>query len=95
MKFIWDFVLIRDDGSRVSLHPNWSNTWVECKHPREPQLRDLTIPRNGLGGSNGRFTIRHFTQKHIDEYLRFDVSKCKPQSRDYRAPLAIADGSGV
>ena len=26
---IWDFIVVRDDGSAIRLHPNWSNTKVE------------------------------------------------------------------
>ena len=33
--FVWDFVLERDDGSCVELHPNYVTTKLSCKvHPR-------------------------------------------------------------
>ena len=76
MWFVWDFVLVRDDGSRVALHPNWSNTSVECKFAQ--QLRsDTSVPRTGLGGTSGRGTFRIFSQKQVDCKMRFDAGKAK------------------
>jgi hypothetical protein len=75
---IWDFILVRDDGSKIALHPNYSNTKFECLTPTEE--RDHEIPRTGLGGTSGPGTFKYFKEKHVHMTLRFDGSK-QPQSR--------------
>ena len=97
MLFVWDFVLDRDDGSSVFLHPNWSSTKIACSWSRP--VEDLDIPKTGLGGTNvpGSGTFKYFKNKQVDEQLRFDPSKSvsngmaqfkrkkKPQSRSNEA----------
>ena len=70
---VWDFALTRDDGSYLSLHPNYSNTKVQCK-VRWPKL-DEERPKTGPGGTSGRGTYQYFIKKEVDSALKFDVSQ--------------------
>jgi hypothetical protein len=79
MPKIWDFILVRDDGSKIALHPNYSNTKIECLNVLGPNYSDHEIPRTGLGGTSGPGTFKHFKEKHVNMTLRFDGSK-QPQS---------------
>ena len=79
---IWDFLVWRDDGSCIALHPNYTNTKVSCTIGIP--FKDHAIPRNGKGGSNGPNTFRGFKAKQCDRILRFDATKKvaqMPQSR--------------
>ena len=80
----WDFVLVRDDGSCLSLHPNYSNTKMTCKYgfAEEP---DLEVPTTGLGGTDGPGTFKRITNKGVNASLRFDAQK---------APLRKGKGKG-
>ena len=70
---MWDFVLERDDGSSVALHPNYKNTKVSCK--LTPAVADATLPRTGLGGTDGPGTFQRFAARQVDLTLKFDASK--------------------
>ena len=70
---VWNFVLERDDGTRVSLHPNWSDTKVQCYHGRTDT--DHELPRSGKGGTSGEGTYKYFKDKHTHATLRFDAKK--------------------
>ena len=70
---VWNFVLVRDDGTSVSLHPNFNDTKVSCKFGQAGV--DLELPRTGKGGTSGPGTFRHFANKHTDVTLRFDARK--------------------
>ena len=76
----WDFILERDDGSKIALHPNYSSTEFECLHVLGPSYSDHEIPRTGLGGTSGPRTFKYFVGKHVKTTLRFDGGK-QPQSR--------------
>ena len=70
---VWNFVLERDDGTRVSLHPNWSNTKVQCSYGLTGT--DHELPRSGKGGTSGPGTYKYFKDKHTHATLRFDATK--------------------
>ena len=72
--FVWDFVLQRDDGSCVALHPNYSNAKVSCKATPIPAVADTSLPKTWLGGTNGPRTFRRFAGKPVDLTLKFDAS---------------------
>jgi hypothetical protein len=74
----WHFWLLRDDGTTVGLHPNWSNTKVSCYFGELDD--DDELPRCGPGGSSGSGTYKHFKEKQVDAILKFDAEK-KPLSR--------------
>ena len=87
MLFVWDFVLTRDDGTCVCLHPSWSTpTKIECTYglPR----RDVNYPASGKGGK-GTPGYAYFKRRQVDKILRFDPKKnprLPPQSRTVAAP---------
>ena len=71
---IWDFIMVRDDGSAIRLHPNWSNTKVET-FDAPPGLEDFELPRTGKGGTSGPGTFKYFQSKNAHKVLRFEASK--------------------
>jgi hypothetical protein len=73
MLHTWDFILTRDDGSVVALHPSYSNTKLTCKCG-VPNL-DLELPNSGLGGTSGPGTFKYFKDKQVERTLRFDARK--------------------
>ena len=70
---VWNFVLERDDGTTVSLHPNWSDTRVQCSYGVLD--KDHELPRSGKGGTSGAGTYQYFKNKHTHAILRFDAKK--------------------
>jgi hypothetical protein len=78
MPRIWNFVLTREDGSTVCLHPTYSSTNIEASN--STAVADHELPASGIGGTSGRGTFQYFVQKHVARILRFDPEK-KPGSR--------------
>ena len=71
---VWDFVLRRDDGSALRLHPQWGTPKVET-YALEGHDPPVQPPVAGLGGSDGPGTYRHFKDQGTQMFLRFDASK--------------------
>ena len=69
MLLIWDFVLVRDDGSEVSLHPNYSDTKIQC-YSIGADVADHELPASGLGGTSGRGTFRYFKNNLFHESIQ-------------------------
>ena len=69
--FVWNFKLVRDDGTCVYLHPNFTNPQVEG-YFKDP-AGESEPPRSGKDGSN------------IEVLLRFDPTK-KPQHSQQDPP---------
>ena len=73
---IWDFVIEREDGTAVRLHPQRSTVNMETfvleghEEPAEP-------PPRGKGGSWGRGTYAYYKSIGAMELLRFDERKGK------------------
>ena len=78
MPRIWNFVLTREDGSTVCLHPTYSSTKIELSNVTA--VADHELPASGIGGTSARGTFQYFVQKHVARILRFDPQK-KPGSR--------------
>ena len=57
MLMIWDFVVVREDGTEVFLHPNYGETTFRSFSGMP--LQDHEIPDSGLGGTNGRGTFKY------------------------------------
>ena len=75
---IWDFVVHREDGTRIRLHPQWKGTVVETIE--EPGHAEASVvvtvpPRRGLGRSDGPGTYKKYKDIGITEKMRFDASK--------------------
>ena len=68
---VWDFLLQREDGTGMRLHPQRSTTAIETFEDaghRNP----IDIPRRGHGTSDGRGTYRRYVALQTLESLRFD-----------------------
>ena len=72
----WDFMLIRDDGSGVRLHPAWTTNNV-ASYAFEGSDEPVEIPRV-LGGSWGPGTYKHFKTLGQEKTYKFDHRKCPP-----------------
>jgi hypothetical protein len=83
----WDFVLTRENGTEVWLHPSYSNTkikWLEAEVPGVPNLGDADVPTSGLGGTSGPGTCKYYKEKNQKGLLRFkanDKGKGKGQGK--------------
>ena len=72
---VWDFVLIRDDGTGIRVHPEWSTAKLTL-YEVEPHWGPVQPPRAGLGKSDGRGTFSHYKRLHgIPGSWRFDPTK--------------------
>ena len=67
---VWDFVLIRKDGSGVRLHPQWSTPKVES-YAVEGHDEEVQTPWAGLGGSDGPGTYKSYKEIGSQRMLRF------------------------
>ena len=67
---VWDFVLMRSDGSALRLHPQWNTTKVET-YAVEGHETPVQIPKRSLGGSDGPGTYRYYKELGNQKTLRF------------------------
>ena len=93
-KLQWDFLLTRDDGSVVLLHPNLTVNTISCKFSVPPS--DHEIPRSGLGGTSGRGTFKYFANKYVEKQLKWKKgaitwAQTLPQSLPELAEVAASD----
>ena len=58
---VWDFVLMRNDGSGVRLHPDWSKT-EGASNAEEWHVEPAEPHENGLGASEGRGAFNQHKQ---------------------------------
>jgi hypothetical protein len=79
MLLIWEFVLIRDDGSLITIIPHWSDTKIDAQHQRSTP--DLEVPKSGMGGTSGPGTHKYFKNKRAVVTLRFDPNKVSPRAK--------------
>ena len=70
---VWDFLVVRADGSAVRLHPQWSKTAVES-YAVEGHAEEVEIPAHGLGESDGPGTYR-LKYLGTQRRLKFDGTK--------------------
>ena len=75
MLFVWDFVLVCEDGTQVFIHPNYSNTKIEFY--RGVPEQDHELPRTGPGGTSGPGTFKYFKNKQTQATLRFKATSGK------------------
>ena len=89
---IWDFVLHRNDGTAIRVHPQWSTTKIETfgaighEHPVDP-------PRKGVGKSDGPGTFRRYKNEGNRHTLRFDAEKANRSSQS--TAVAVAESTAV
>jgi hypothetical protein len=81
MLMVWDFVLMRSDGTKIYLHPNYGDTKIPCYELAfdAEHEQDHEVPRSGKGGTSGPGTFRRLASRPYTSTLRFDVSRT-PQS---------------
>ena len=78
-KYVWDFVLTRNDGTQICIHPAGSSEEIEARFPRpeigaDDEIVDEELPKGrygGLGGSEGSGTFKKYKQRYVDKKLRF------------------------
>ena len=80
MLMVWDFVVFRDNGTLISLHPNFSDNKIRCKEGLQAHLgpgpaSSQEIPRTGKGGTSGPGTYKRFKFRNCDKVIRFDANK--------------------
>jgi len=75
---VWDFVIWRDDGTGIRLHPQWSTPKVET-YEVDGHAPDVEIPWKGLGQSNGPGTYRSYVDSGNAHTIRFDPAKKPPR----------------
>ena len=85
---IWDFVIYRDDGSRIRLHPQWSTMKVET-YTAAGHDEPVQPPAKGLGQSDGPGTFKYYKDTGCQMMLRFDASKVPPRGTQAN-PKAVA-----
>jgi hypothetical protein len=71
---IWDFVLMRDDGTAIRLRPQWSTTAVET-YDVAGHCQPVAPPGKGLGKSDGPGTYKHYKTLGNKKTLKFDAAK--------------------
>jgi len=72
---VWDFVVFREDGTGVRLHPQWSTTAVES-FDVEGHSEPVETPQKGLGCSDGPGTYKHYkTLGSKTTPLKFNATK--------------------
>ena len=71
----FDFLLLRDDGSGIRIHPEWSHSKFNM-YEVEPHSSPVRPPRNGLGQSDGRGTFKWYKSVGTQPIQgRFDGTK--------------------
>ena len=70
---IWDFVLSRNNGTRICLHPDFSSTKITSYQGDAPS--DHEVPASGKGGTSGPGTYKYFKNKGNQKTLRFDARR--------------------
>ena len=91
---MWDFVLHRDDGTGVRLHPHWSDRKVDA-FDLLPHADTVQPPKAGLGQSDGAGTFRHYAGLGVQRKYRFDASKEKQGSAWFGSSGASASSTAV
>ena len=76
---IWDFELMRDDGTGIRLHPSWKGTKVETFH-MEGHAIEVQPPAKGLGRSEGPGTYARYKGEGNSMTIRFDPRKWQETS---------------
>ena len=99
MLVTWDFLITRDDGSSVRLHPVYKLRKFKCC-PGEGHPEQVEPPPKGFGKSRGRGSCQAYLNKDVLRLLQFDATKKAARARPSPPPrppdgslVAIQDGS--
>jgi hypothetical protein len=71
---VWDFVIHRDDGTGIRLHPAWKSPKIET-FDIAGHIGSVQPPNRGLGKSDGRGTYKYYKDVGNEYTLRFDTWK--------------------
>ena len=71
---IWDFVLWREDGSGIRLHPQWTRPRI-ATFATESHAEQVQCPRKGPGRSDGEGTFKKYKDVATQGTLKFDHAK--------------------
>ena len=75
---VWDFVLHRDDGAGMRLHPRRSQKAVDTR-ALEPRDVEAPTPWNGLGSIGPPGTFKRCNTLDAGQSVRFDQQKPPPE----------------
>ena len=67
---MFDFVIWRDDGARLYMHPNWRGIQIECHEGYPPNL-PAQVPAKGVGKSDGPGTFIRMVCSQYPKTLSF------------------------
>ena len=70
LKAAYDFVLTREDGTGVRLHPAYKGLKIEAYH-MDGHASQVEPPSRGPGTSDGRGTFRRYSQLGVATSFRF------------------------
>ena len=84
---VWDFLIVREDGTAIRLHPQWSTTKIEA-FPAQGYLEPVQHPAKGKGQSLGPGTYAWLKETiGTAETLRFDAQHRRPRQPQRGVPL--------
>ena len=84
---MWDFLIVREDGTAIRLHPQWSTTKTEA-FPAQGYLEQVEHPAKGKGQSLGPGTYAWFKETiGSAETLRFDAKYGIPLQHQREVPF--------
>ena len=76
---VWDFLVTRDDGSTIRLHPEFTTTKMKTL-PGEGHAEEPEIPRKGYGMSSGEGSFLAEINRDVKRIVRFDPKKTKKEA---------------
>jgi len=71
---VWDFVLERQDGSKIRIHPQWNSRKTEVFEGNE-HSPGVQPPRAGLGNSDGKGTYARYKAEGTTYHVYYDPQK--------------------
>jgi hypothetical protein len=83
---IWDFVMVRSDGSSCWLHPNWGDNNVAYGEITAVQQTVIQPPSCGRGGS-GPKCFKFYKDVRVDKPLKFDKNKNEVKGKTPRSDM--------
>ena len=70
---IWDFVLVRNNGTTICLHPDFASTTITSYEGDAPS--DHEVPASGKGGTSGPGTYKCVRWQDNEKTLSFDPGR--------------------
>ena len=71
---IWDFQVLRDDGTCIYLHPPWKGNKIDATEDiteRVDVAQFVSLPKHGHGQSDGRGTFQSYKKQQRSVQLKF------------------------